>query len=162
MKNINELINKAKINKDGSMTFEGKELVREMLTGLAEQETFTITLTEEDLPPVSGDWIEGKWLPDLRVNTLTLDMVEKNGKIISNPHAAAQGRKSEVYLTAEELNVLDCLKGAEMTLRRRGPFGGELLDSMTYLQSFNLHYRFLFYMQWFRVNNREAFFVLLD
>ena len=149
MKNINELINKAKINKDGSIAFEGKELVREMLTGLAEQETFTITLTEEDLPPVSGDWIEGKWLPDLRVNTLTLDMVEKNGKIISNPHAAAQGRKSEVYLTAEELNVLDCLKG-------------ELLDSMTYLQSFNLHYRFLFYMQWFRVNNREAFFVLLD
>ena len=186
MKTINELMAKVTMNEDGSMIFEGKELVREILTALEEKEQFTITLNEEDLPQVGNNDNEririlksmaegGISLKEaamviedpirdynlLRSESITLDMIEKQGKKISNPHAREQGRQSEVYLNAEELNVFDYLKGAELTLRRRGP-AAALMDCMTDEQQFTLHYRFLFCMQWFRVNNSEAFHVLLD
>ena len=173
---------KATINEDGSMIFEGKGLVREILSALEETQKFTITLNEEDLPPVGNNdneririlksMAEGgislkeseKLIEDynfLRSDSITLDMIEKQGKKISNPHAREQGRQSEVYLNAEELNVFDYLKGAELTLRRRGP-AAALMDCMTDEQQCTLHYRFLFCMQWFRVHNSEAFHVLLD
>jgi hypothetical protein len=167
MKNIQELIeaitkNKVIMNSDRSMIFEGHELVSEILKGLADKEEFTITLLEEDLPSVGWQVIADSGWRDLRVDSITLDMVEKQGKKISNSHAREQGRKSEVYLKAEELNVFDYIKGAELTLRRRGPAGGALMDAMTDLDKLKLQYRYLFCMQWFRVNNSEAFHVLLD
>ena len=118
--------------------------------------TFTITLEEELCPSVPHAWEKGIWLPELRVTDITLPKSTYQEQVITNPIAKMQGRKYSIKLSPTEIDVYDFIKGQETEL------GKMINKTLPELEKLTLLYTQKFCIKWFRENNSEAYYILLD